>query len=127
MPEQPYAYTPPNPYPRPRVRFDAIPEAWALFQQQMGTWVLAAFLMLAVPAFVYFSWFIVITIIAGGFDTRASVPPLSDSQGILMVITTFVMTFAMWVCSTLLTGSMFRMAIKQVRGERISAGDVFSA
>jgi hypothetical protein len=127
VPQQPYEYVPPLPYPRPRIRFDAIPEAWGLLQQQMGTWVVATFLMIAFPLAIYAAWFVLIGVAAGGFASRQGHGPPSDAVGAIIVVSVIILMLALWIVSTLTMGGMFRMAVRQVKGEPISPADIFSA
>ncbi len=109
--------------PRPRIRFEVIGEAWQLFQQQMGTWILASLISMAVMACVIGPFYIFI--FAAAFATaRAGHQPGAFAAGpipslLFDVIIMFVVNF--------LLGGMYRMALKQIRGEPISAGDIFSA
>ena len=47
--------------PRPRIRFEVIGEAWQLFQQQMGTWIVAALIAMVVLACVLVPYYILVT------------------------------------------------------------------
>lgn len=110
--------------PRPQVRLDAINEAWRLFQQQAGTWILAMLIGAAVLVGVYFVAFAVLGAML--FSTAAvgdrAAMILAPAQMILF----FVMMFAISAAALIIMGGMYRMAIKQMRGETISIGDMFS-
>src|SRR5207249_3480195 len=98
-------------YPPPaQVRFEAIGEAWQLLQQQAGTWILAMLVLMGVNLVP-----VIITLaLQGGFQPhqfgeRPPVEPAMLLLGLLIRIIGFVI-------SMVVTGGVFRMAIKQVRG-----------
>ncbi len=108
----------------PKIRFEVIGEAWQLFTQQMGTWVMAVLLMfvvLMVPAAVmFFSMFgMLMASLAGG---RNGAPIF----GVGMMLGFPVAIMLLMVLAFVLMGGLYRMAIKQVRGEPIQLSDVWS-
>ncbi len=107
----------------PTVRFEIIGEAWTLFQQQMATWVLATliyYIIIGVPS----------VLAAGPMYYRMLSDPAAfnadPSQlfgpmlGFYAVIFLFVVP-----ASVILSGGLYRMAIRQIRGENIAVGDFF--
>ena len=92
----------------------------------MGAWVAATLLMLAIPLAIYAVWFVLLTVVAGGFSSGQRHENISDAMGVVIFISLFIMMLLLWLASTLMMGGMFRMAVRQVRGELISAGDIFS-
>lgn len=106
-------------YP-PKVRFDVIGEAWSLVQEQMGTWVLSILVLYAV----------IIALSGGlGFVQAMLFHPTGGRQNtsagaILFQIATSLLSNAV---TYFLMGGVYRMALKQIRREPISVGDVFSA
>lgn len=118
---------PPGRVPYARVRFDAISEAWALFQQQMGTWVLATLLMFAMIGAIYFVCVVLLGVVVGAMSAGrpAGAPPPDAAIGVFIVTILFIVLFV-WLVRTLVLGGMFKMAVRQVKGEVISAGDIFS-
>ena len=126
MSDYPSQYPPAGRVPHARVRFDAIPEAWALLQQQMGTWVLATLLMFAMIGAIYFVWLVSLGLVVGAMGgNKPGGPPTDAAVGIFVVSFIFLIIFV-WVVRTVLLGGLFKMAVRQVRGELISAGDLFS-
>jgi uncharacterized membrane protein len=105
------------------VRFEVIGEAWQLFQQQMGTWIVASLIAAIVLACVVVPFYIVVFAASFAAARAGHAQPFDVSIGILPRIT-FQLVYS-GVFSFLL-GGMFRMATKQIRGEAISAGDIFS-
>lgn len=106
----------------PRVRFEVLGEAWALFQQQMGVWIAAQCVLIGVA--------VVVSLLGGGalFSFAASVTHLNENLGPLAVVLCvpgFLLLVV--VASAILWGGVMRMAIKQVRGETIEMKDLFSA
>src|SRR5258708_2742472 len=92
----------------------------------MGAWVAATLLMLAIPLAIYAAWFVLLAIVGSGFSTGPHHENISDATGALIFVSLFIMMVLIWLTSTLMMGGMFRMAVRQVRGELISAGDIFS-
>ncbi len=103
---------------RPSVRLGAIGEGWGLFQDQWGVWMLTAGLALVCNAGVlglvsslfgvHPPWRV------GGFR----MPMWSGGGAISMAVTMAVNGFFL--------GGMMRMACRQVRGRKITVGDLFS-
>jgi uncharacterized membrane protein len=106
-----------------RIRYEIIGESFGLMQKEMGTWVLASLILIAV------SWgsSIVIQLALGVMGLHSGFGR-SEHASTLMAIISFVFQE---ICSTavsaFLVGGMFQMAIKQLRGERIAIGDLFSS
>lgn len=110
-----FSHLPPT---RPRViRFDAIGEAWRLFQEQTGTWILAGLVVLlveaALEAAVASAFHRPLPPGGGGF--RPAVPPAGRLVGYVA---------ASLISGCLLAG-MFRMACRQVRGLPVRVSDLF--
>lgn len=102
---------------RAHVRFGAIGEAWGLFKQQWGPWLVTALFVVigngAVAGFVFSLLGEKAPIGPGGF--RLDVPP----EGTLLeaLLSAIVTGFS--------PGGMFRRACRQVRGERVGVMDLF--
>lgn len=110
------AYAPP-----PRVRFDAISEAWNLLTKQMGAWVLATLIYsVIVGGAMMFLYGITIgaALIGGGSD--------GPNIGAMLVGFTAMMLAAS-VGAGFFLGGFQNMAQKQLRGEQIQVGDLFGA
>jgi hypothetical protein len=102
----------------PRIRFEAIGEAWSLMTQQAGTWALTMLAFLAIILSPY-----VICIVLGAI----SVQVLGKFGSILMGLLVLVGIVAAVVASFLCSPGLYRMAIRQVRGEPIEVRDLFAA
>jgi hypothetical protein len=106
---------------QPQVRFDAIGEAWRLFQAQMGAWipaVLVYFVIMMVLSFVINS--------VTGVTAGRGGPPSSGNPFAVFGPMMFISGIIQWVLSTFFMGGLFRMATNQLRGQPISIGDMFS-
>ena len=108
----------PPQFGRPLVRFSAISEAWALFQAEWLTWALTMLIVLAgnsVVSKVVDSFFHLDDEGGlGGFRW----PMPREELAIQLILAALINGF--------FVGGMFRMASRQVRGERIHVGDLFS-
>lgn len=108
--------------PLPKVRLETIGEAWTLFQQQVGVWLGAGALL-----------FLAIFGVMGGGAFAMVLPFLGKKEpdpGV-MIATLLggytVLIVVMMVLGGFLSAGMYRMAIRQVRGERIAISDLWSA
>ena len=109
----------------PKVRFEVIAEAWQLFTQQMGTWIMAVVIMVGIMMvpIVVMMFAVILPIMAaasGNHDAGAA-------MGIGMLLIMGVGMIVVAAVSIVLMAGMFRMAIKQVRGEPIQISDLWSA
>ena len=101
---------------RPLVRFSAVGEGWDFFKARWATWVVTGLIVVIANGVLYG---VVSTVFGiplprgGGF--RAEVPPAS---GLLEAVLTAVL-------NGFFLGGMFRMACRQVRGERFRVSDLF--
>ena len=119
------AYLPPG-----RVNFGWLGEAFDLFKANVGVWIVAT-LMAFVPSLIGG----IIGFIFGITSARSvptAQPPFGQSPfgvsltgglppGLSLVIDVFSAVYGAW-----LYGGIYRTAVKQVRGEIISIGDIFS-
>ncbi len=108
---------------QPRVRFEIIGEAWSLFQQQMGTWVLAVLILFGINFGLAFGLGL-IGAVAGLADTGSDGRPELSAGSVVFRVVTNVLTSAV---SYFFIGGLYRMALKQLRGQQISVGDLFTA
>ncbi len=114
----------------PQVNFDWISQAWRLFQAQAGAWIGAMLLFLLVAlaldvplAFItgYSTQFTdAINAMKGQAPPTPANPFVSYGHSLLFSL------FAA-VIQSVLVGGLYRMAIRQGRGEAIKATDIFSA
>lgn len=112
-----------GPNPKAEIRIDAIQEAWRLFTDRAGTWVLIIL--------VY--W----TVRYGVVFLLASIPqfftrPLGRVGGpgfdpFVFVLLQVVIQFTTYAVQAFLVGGLFQTAVKQVRGLPIGVGDLFKA
>ena len=108
--------------PLPKVRMETIGEAWTLFQQQAGVWLGAGALL-----------FVAIFVVYGGglFALMAPFLTQKNPDPGLMIATIFGGMFVLIILLSVLGGAlsagMYRMAIKQVRGEPIGIADLWAA
>lgn len=118
---------------QPRVRFEAISDAWKYFQQQMGTWIAACLIYLVITLALSCGGYIAILALMGGLASGAGQP--SSPEEALSALTTimgmgffgqFLLQLFVWILATLFTGGLYRMATRQLRGEAISLGDMMS-
>jgi hypothetical protein len=102
----------------PRVRFSAISEAWGLLQAEWLTWTLTMLVVLignsVVSKFVDSFFHLGHGGGLGGFRW----PMPREERAILIILAALINGF--------FVGGMFRMACRQIRGERIRVGDLFS-
>jgi uncharacterized membrane protein len=123
------AYGPPGqpPYPVPtgRVNFGWINESWQIFSRAAGTWISAVaiyVLMIAAVLVPFEIWM---------FSNRSALT--AGSSGPYMINPSNPLFAPYWTMEIVIiavelfmTASMYRMALKQVRGEPIRLSDAFS-
>jgi hypothetical protein len=115
-----------EPNPSARVRYDIIGEAWTLFKEKMGTWILITLVALVVFIAVY-AVVMIATAMVIGFSGPAGGPgQQAGGQNAIIFIAVQIGTtlIIMFVTSFLMAG-VFRAAINQVRGLPIAVGDLF--
>ena len=114
--------------PRPQISFDVIGEAWKLFQQQMGVWI-PALLVVGLVVGVFTGITMALT---GGLSgsatpsTPGSPASLNPMMGAAMGVQ-MIMGFVQQIVILIMQGGLFRMALKQIRGQTPAIGDLFSA
>lgn len=104
----------------PRIRFEAIGEAWGEFMRNMSAWIVATLLAIIVLGVVYgVGYFVVLLplVLTEGSDVGA----VAMFGGII------ILTLVIIVLSGAIFGGLYRMALRQLRGEMPSGGDVFQA
>ncbi len=122
-PTPPYGAVPGGYVPRPRVRFEVIGEAWQLFQQQMGTWIVAALIAGIVLGCVFTPYYVFV--FAAAFSKAQAGKQFDPNAGGGQLIQ-IGFNLLIMIVSNLLLGGMYRMALKQIRGEAISPADIFT-
>jgi uncharacterized membrane protein len=109
--------------PRPQLRFDAIGEAWRLFQQQMSTWIVAEIVFMIGIALAYLVAILLFGLTATIFSGISKAIPIA----VLAIPLSFFVPITVIVVGVQLgLAGMYRMAIKQMQGEQIAVGDLFS-
>jgi hypothetical protein len=111
-------------YPRlsiaPRIRFEAISEAWKFVQAELGTWILATFLFFVIT----FAFITPIYILALG-SVMGNPHPQIDA--ILRMYAIMIPgMFIGYIGQAIGLGGMFNLAMKQVQGYPITIRDFFS-
>lgn len=105
----------------PQVRLgEWISEGWDMFAKQWQTWVLIILAFVAVSVIVLIPGGILVAVLDAGRD------PSDGASGLSVVISLLGNILSLVVSNFLLAGG-FRTAFKQLRGEQISVGDLFSA
>lgn len=106
--------------PNQQIHFGAIREAFSLYRQKFGTWLLAAFItfgmVLTVQVLYYF--------ISRAFGIGVEAVNTSNSPWRVLPALLFYAT-VLWLIVSLFIGGMYRMAAMQLRGENIRASDMF--
>ncbi len=117
------APTYPSYSPRPEIRFDAISEAWKVFQPNMGAWIVAELIFIICMGIAYAIAIALMFATAAIFTAIASKVPIGIlAFPIMMFIPATIILIAM---NTML-GGMYRMAIGSLRGEAIGPNYLFS-
>lgn len=112
----------------PRVRFEVIGDAWRLFSQQSSTWVVAMLVFLIVMVGVVAVSSVILGAVGLGMANMGrSADPSAAGIGFLasmfaMLPITLIIILAMMI----LSGGLYRMALKQIRGQEIAIGDMFT-
>ena len=107
----------------PKVRFgEWIGEGWNMFAEQWKVWVVNALVLSLVTIIPLMGIYIAIFLAAAASAGRGGV-----GLGMVMLPLMSLAAILIIACSTFLIGGMYRTAFKQLRGEPISTGDLFSA
>jgi hypothetical protein len=112
--------------PEPRIRFDAIGDAVEVLKRDLGAWVLAVLMAgaIGVLASMCIQYGIMLPLfganvmMGGGPDAFS---PFAFGQIAVSMFASFIGSLPYYI----LGGGMFRMAVRQVRGERINPMDLF--
>lgn len=109
----------------PKIHFEVISEAWQLFTQQMGTWVMAILVMVVV---MFIPGLLVGFGVAGsiGLGGMAGERGGGVIFGLGSMLFLFLGILLTMVLAFIMMGGLYRMAIKQVRGEPIQVSDLWS-
>jgi len=109
--------------PPKRVNFGWLGEAWSLFRENAGLWIFA--ILIGVYGPIAFNLFV---FVAQGISAHVALGVHNTvdvfhvmSRGLILGVTILDIIFTAYIWS-----GIFRMAVKQVSGEPISFGDIFS-
>jgi hypothetical protein len=109
----------------PRVRWEWISEAWELFTRQWSTWVLMILVFYLIALAVYLPFVGLIAMMAPTAPQGDEIPTAPVFPVALLalypVIYVVILSAAAW-----LMGGLYHAAFKQLRGEQIAVGDLFS-
>ena len=108
----------------PTVRFELIGEAWTLFQAQMAAWVLATLIYCTI---IFLPILITLGLLYYRLFTTDPNTLNSNPWILLGPLVGFYAVLLFWVAplGILLSGGLYRMAIRQMRGEDIAVADIF--
>lgn len=108
----------------PGVRWEWIGEAWNLFTKQWTAWVLMILVTVLVMAVIYIPLYSIAL-----FSMMPSVSEdgvVSTGSGVFPILILPVAYGALACAASWLAGGLYGAAFKQLRGEQISVGDLFS-
>jgi hypothetical protein len=105
----------------PGVRWEWISEAWNLFTKQWSVWVLMLLVMSLVGVAAYLPLIVL--------GMMASTSTLDEGGSIILtIVPLYTLFFAVFIMCAMpwMAGGLYNAAFKQLRGERIAVGDLFS-
>ena len=108
----------------PKVKFEVIGDAWKLFSQQAGAWVVAMLVFLVVMVGVIVVSLMVLGALGMATKGRSAEP--SAFSFLASMLAMLPLTIIILLTVMTLSGGLYRMALKQIRGQEISVGDMFS-
>ena len=116
-------YAPPG-----KVSFDWINEAFSLFKINWGVWVVAVLVLIVLPATVggvVGAVFGATNAISASSRPTGFGQPSAFTQGLPIGLNLVIQIFSI-AFQAFMYGGLYRMAVKQVRNEQITFGDIFS-
>lgn len=119
--------------PSARIDFGWLGQAWSLFSAQAGVWVGALVLLFLVEAVLWVLLAIPTGVLASMrgiyvlLFTHPGTPPPASARPYQDFAQTELFSILLAGLSAILAGGLYRMALRQLRGERISVGNLFSA
>jgi zinc-ribbon domain len=109
----------------PSVRWEWISEAWNLFTRQWSVWVLMILVMALVGMAIYLPFFGIFMAMTPSFPQDGEIPTAPEFPvGLFMLYP--VLILAILSASAWMLGGIYNAACKQIRGEQIAVGDLFS-
>ncbi len=116
-----------------RIDFGWLGQAWTLFSAQAGVWIgtlllwflleVVFWVLLAIPTGVLASIRSIYTVLL----THPGTPPRPSASPYQDFAQTELFSILLAGLSAIFAGGLYRMALRQLRGESISVGDLFSA
>lgn len=108
------------------VRFEVISEAWQKLSANMTPWILAALIFFALTGAAYVGYYF--TIFTAAFATVAASGGNEPGVGanLFLQLIGLVAGIVIEMVYLVLLAGMVKMALKQLRGQAIAPGDVFS-
>ncbi|MBC8141762.1 MAG: hypothetical protein H7Y38_10030 [Armatimonadetes bacterium] len=109
----------------PKVRFDAIGEAWTLVREKMGVWAVAALVVGGGGTLLNYGISFAAQAIFGGVNPNPTPgnPMSVFTPGYFLSLT--ISSITGMVINAFLASSLFGLALKQVRGQEIELADAF--
>jgi uncharacterized membrane protein len=113
----------------PRVRFEAIGEAWKILQPNFGVWAPSVLIAVVLLYAVMFGMMFALGAILGLQITAMGVQPNASAAtgfAITAMLMPIIVGFAAGILSYVMLGGLYYMGVKAARGEPIEIGDVFA-
>lgn len=106
---------------RPRIRFEAIGEAWRFMTANLGIWVLASFLTVVLTLLLFLPFYVMGIVKMIGMDQqRPDIGQIMSFYGLI-----FLSSILSGVGQSIGLAGMYNMALKQIQGYEISIKDYF--
>ncbi len=109
----------------PKVRIEAISEAWALVREKIGVWIPVTLILGGGSVLISY---LINSLIGLIFGVGRSAPPPTNPGAILtpmFFVANIIASVISLVISAFVSCSFFRLALKQVRGENIELSEAF--
>ena len=104
------------------VRWEWIGEGWNMFVQRWGTWVvhMLVFVLVIVAILAPFYIIAIVSTVAAGTSEQPAAPPA------ILFVAMLIFYPLLFLAIAFLTAGTYKTAMKQLRGEPTSLGDLFS-
>ncbi len=106
------------------VRWEWIGEGWRMFTAKWGTWVVHSLVSVLITLVSMIPFFILLGV--GGMLSMPSDGASPPSPSPLIFLAMLVLYPIIFLVASYLTGGLYKTALKQLRGEPLSLGDLFS-
>jgi len=116
-----------DPNYRPLVDFSWLSDGWTLFKRQSSTWILA----MLIAGIIFITIAGALDYFSGALSSSKSNPQVNDLKDFALLFLPhsaieLVSGLIQYVVLTVFSAGLYRMAIRQIRGEAISPGDIFA-